>query len=152
MPPSTQAWSRFYEVINSSTAAVAPGDAVSFSQDGTSFVNGSTGSPISRVNDTTFTLAANPSFIYRIGFQVGVANSGQLAINTSTSGMLTDSVVGTSWGHSQIIGDYLFTVASGGTNISIINPSANASSLNLLSHGSGNIDVMVSLIIEWIGS
>ena len=148
MPLTAIPVAQYYEVIDSGTAAVAPGDAVSFSQDGV-ITETPQNIGISRVNDTTFQINSTADFAvsYRIFWQVGVANSGQLGVSIGGSSTLV-GVVGTSWGHSQIIGDYVYTVPQNtNATISIVNPSANSSSLNLLSHGSGNIDVLVSLTI-----
>lgn len=152
---------QYYEVINNSTAAVAPGAAVSFSQDGNQFLGGNPGPVPSRVNDTTFLLGLG---LWRVSWQVPVANSGQLGIgyvvigppssSNVTSGVtfISETVVGTSWGHCQIVGDFLINVNDDrpGTTwqIALYNPMENNSSLNLLSAGSGNIDVVVTFTIE----
>lgn len=146
-------WTQYYEVINSSTAAVAPGAAVSFSQDGNQFLGSQPSNQPVRVNDTTFALgsALNGDGWWRVAWQIPVGNSGQLALQNGSS-LISETVVGTSWGHSQIVGDFILRVPYQTTqNISLVNPMANNSSLNLLSAGSGNIDVVVSIIFECFG-
>lgn len=142
---------QFYEVINSGTAAVAPGANVSFSQ--TAFITQGIG--VSQNSPTVFALGLTPpdQFVsyYRVTWQVGVANSGQLGVySADLGGLQANSIVGTSWGHCQIIGDCIIQIGQSGATLSIQNPSANNSSLNLLSSGSGNVDVIVTLTFEYI--
>ena len=148
-------WTQYYEVINSGTAAIAPGAAVSFSTMGDQYVGNNPAATPTQVNDTTFQLSAG--FTWRVSYQIPVANSGQLALvyagnpPNDTPVDLTSTVVGTSWGHSQIVGDFLLTISASTYsywNVTLVNPTANNSSINLLSHGSGNIDVVVSIIFE----
>lgn len=144
---------QFYEVINSGTAAVAPGAYMSFSQ--TACIT--QGIAVSQTSPTEYLLGLTSpdafNSYYRITWQVGVANSGQLGVySTALGGLEANSVVGTSWGHSQIIGDCIIQVDLFGTTVSIQNPSANNSSLNLLSSGSGNVDVVVTLTFEYVSA
>src|ERR1700685_538720 len=107
-------WSRFYEIILDDTPSVARGEAVSSSQNGASYTGSNpVTSPATRCNNSVIRISG--SNIWRITWQVPVANSGQLALGYTTSGggspiLLLDSVVGTSWGHCQIVGDYLVSV------------------------------------------
>lgn len=93
---------------------------------------------------------------FRIRWQVPVANSGQLGIQYSTTAtgspiLIPQSVVGTSYGHCQIVGDYILEIPNRTQYwVSIVNPAVNDSTINLMSHGSGNLDANYSIMYESI--
>ena len=168
--PSTPAnsggsWTQYYEIIDGSTPALTPGQSVSFSSDGVSYAPGSNpwAQPV-RYNDTTFsiTVPSSSGYIwsgcYRFFWQVPVANAGQLALTYAVSDPSLQhnyeyTVVGTSWGHSQIIGDFMVRLNFDANTViyfAIVNPAANNQTINLLSSGAGNVDVATSLLIQYL--
>jgi hypothetical protein len=153
-------YTQYYEVITNDSTAVAPGAAVSFSLDGNRAVTGNPLPTPTRFSNTTFLIGTvGGDTFWRVTWQVGVANSGQLQVGyILNSGigvptLLPETVIGSSWGHGQLTGDFILKVPYlQRWYVGIYNPAANQSSLNLLSHGVGNVHVVASIVFTCLGT
>ena len=167
---SNLVWMMWTAPIPSATISIAPGSYLQYTLQTQEFVAGR-GSILASVAPASYTFSPTPpagvfliqarSFYYnqgpvyvRMRWQVPVANSGQLGIQYSTvlqgpTTLIPESVVGTSYGHCQLIGDYILMIPNKTQYfVSIVNPAVNDSAINLMSHGSGNLNANFSIMFE----
>ena len=162
-------WTHYYEIITGATPPILPGGLVPFSQTGVSYSNQLPAYPTSftlaREDDHTFYFTFPPAYIgftgdWRFTWQVPCANAGQLCLQfarTNTPGFYQiwnpPALTGSSWGHSQIIGDTLihFTGAANSyVYFQIVNPAANNQTIELISSGAGFEHLAASLMVQYL--
>ncbi len=136
----TLAYADFYALMPTDNSATVPvGGDVQFPRDGSLF-----GSNITRVNGSTFNLAAIGT--YQVMFQVSVNEPGQLLLTLDNVDQ-DYSVVGRATGTSQLIGMTLVTTASVNAHITVRNPAGNPAALTITPVAGGTRAVTAHLTI-----
>ncbi|MBQ9743187.1 MAG: collagen-like protein [Ruminococcus sp.] len=130
----------FYALMPPDNAAtVAPGDDVSFPQNGVV-----SSADISRVDDSSFNLAQIG--VYQILFEVSVDEAGQLAL-TLNGDELEYTVVGRATGTSQIVGFALVATTVENSVLTVRNPADNTTALTITPLAGGTYPVSAHLVI-----
>lgn len=139
----TSDYAEFFALMPPDNAAtVAPGDPVSFPQDGPA------DGTITRVNGPSFTLADVGT--YQVSFQVSVDEPGQLEL--SLDGVaLPATVVGRATGTSQLVGESLVTTTTVDETLEVLNPLGNSTALTITPLAGGTQAVGASLVIQQLG-
>lgn len=119
--------------------AVAPGDDVSFPQDGPAL-----GDSISRIGPSSFRLSAVGS--YQVLFLVGANETGQLVLTLNDED-LDYTAVGRSTGTSQIIGMSIVTTTEENSVLTVRNPDDNTVTLTVTPIAGGTRSVSSQLVI-----
>ena len=120
-------------------AAVAPGTAVSFPQDGPN-----SGTGIARSGPSAFTLG--PVGTYQVLFQVSAAEAGQLVL-TLNGADLAYTVAGRTAGGSQIVGMAIVETTAADSVLTVRNPDGTADPLTLTPSAGGTRPVTAHLVI-----
>jgi hypothetical protein len=142
-PPGTSDFAEFLALMPpDNDATVAAGDPVSFPE------NGPADGTITRVNESSFTLADIGT--YQVTFQVSVTEPGQLEL--SLNGLaLPATVVGRATGTSQLVGESLVTTTTADEVLEVVNPFGNSPALTITPFGGGTHPVGASLVIQQLG-
>lgn len=141
--PATSHFAEFFALMPPDNAAtVAPGDPVSFPQDGP------TDGTITRVNGSSFTLADVGT--YQVAFQVSVNEPAQLELSLEGVG-LPATVVGRATGTSQLVGESLVTTTTADETLEVLNPIGNSTALTITPLAGGAQAVGASLLIQQLG-
>lgn len=129
----------FYALMPPDNAApVAPGEDVSFPNDGV------TATGITRVDDSSFNLTAVGTYL--VLFQVSVTEAGQLIL-TLNGADLPYTVVGRATGASQIVGTAIVTTAAENSVLTVRNPEGTADALTITPVAGGTRSVSAHLTI-----
>ncbi|MFC5403234.1 collagen-like protein [Cohnella soli] len=123
-------------------ATVAPNTDVSFPQDGPI-----SGTAITRINASTFNLAAIGT--YQVLFQVNVNEAGQLML-TLNGADLAYTVVGRATGTSQIVGMALVQTTVINSVLTVRNPAGNSTALTITPLAGGTRPDSAHLVIMQI--
>ena len=130
----------FYALMPSDNAdTVAPGEDVSFPQDGPN-----SGTGITRASESTFTLGAIGT--YQVLFQVSVTEAGQLIL-TLNGADLPYTVVGRATGTSQIVGMAIVETTTADSVLTVRNPEGTAAALTITPSAGGTRPVSAHLTI-----
>jgi hypothetical protein len=141
--PATSDYAEFFALMPPDNAAtVAPGDPVSFPQDGPA------GGTITRANGSSFTLTDIGT--YQVVFQVSVDEPGQLELSLEGVG-LPATVVGRATGTSQLVGESLVTTTTVDETLEVLNPLGNSTALTITPLAGGTQAVGASLVIQQLG-
>ncbi len=124
------------------SVTVAPGEDVSFPQDGPN-----SGLDIARTGPSSFNLAQIGT--YQILFQVSVTEAGQLIL-TLNGEDLDYTVVGRATGTSQIVGMSVVTTTATNSILTVRNPVGNATALTITPLAGGTRPVSAHLVITQI--
>ena len=130
----------FYALMPPDNAdPVAPGEDVSFPQDGPN-----SGTGITRASDSAFILGEVGT--YQVLFQVSVTEAGQLIL-TLDGADLPYTVVGRATGTSQIVGMAIVETTAVNSILTVRNPEGTGNALTLTPSAGGTRPVSAHLVI-----
>lgn len=130
----------FYALMPPDNAdTVAPGEDVSFPQDGPN-----SGTGIARASESSFTLSDIGT--YQVLFQVSVTEAGQLIL-TLNGADLPYTVVGRATGTSQIVGMAIVETTAVDSVLTVRNPEGTAAALTITPSAGGTRPVSAHLVI-----
>ena len=130
----------FYALMpGDNAAAVAPGEDVSFPQNGP-IAN----TDIGRASDSSFILTEAGTYL--VAFQVSVTEAGQLVL-TLNGAELGSTVVGRATGTDQIVGLSIITTDTASSTLTVRNPAANVAALTVTPSAGGTLPVSAHLVI-----
>lgn len=121
------------------TATIAPGEDVSFPNNGVIF-----GTSISRLSDNSFNLGEIGT--YQIFFQVPVTEAGQLQLTLNTS-PIASTIVGRATGTSDIIGMAIIETTTLNSVLTVRNPADNTAALTITPNAGGTQSSSAHLVI-----
>ena len=143
-PPSSGIAAEFYAMMPADNAApVASGGDVEFPLSGPN----TDPSTITQASNSAFALGAVG--VYRVAFQVPVADAGQLVL-TLDGVELPYTVAGRSSNNSQITETALVQTAGPGSLLTVRNPSGNVTALSVTPFAGGFQPATATLVIEFL--
>jgi hypothetical protein len=138
---ATSAFAEFFALMPPDNAAtIAPGDDVSFPQDGPT-----SATTITRTGASTFNLAAIGTYL--VSFNVPVDEPGQLTL-TLNGIELAYTVTGRATGTSQITGESLVQTTVANSVLSVRNPAGNINALTISPLAGGDQPGSATLIVQ----
>jgi Collagen triple helix repeat (20 copies) len=140
-PAATSAFAEFFALMPpDNPATIAPGDDVSFPQDGPT-----SATTITRTGASTFNLAAIGTYL--VSFNVPVDEPGQLTL-TLNGVDLAYTVTGRATGTSQITGESLVQTTAIDSVLTVRNPAGNSNALTISPLAGGDQPGSATLIVQ----